>query len=426
MKNLLILIFMILTAGLFSTIFFEDHFIYNPGDNLGDQVAWTNTNTGDEIVISSGTLVHPWHDFYDHKVSFGGAGMDPYATYLTQTSGKLYACFVFRVTDVSSFTSDGYFCGLASSNTNFGPTLWLIRVTGEDKFQIGLHRRSGSSPDQIFPTQYELNQTIHIVMSYEFLAGDDIASLWINPPGMETPPDLTSIAGTEMTSLSRFFLRQDSTGETPIIDFDEVRVYSIWEDCLPVELSAFTANYSNGASTLQWTTQSENNNLGWNVYRSETDEVASGEQVNYQMIEGAGTTTEPTDYGFTDENEILPYTTYWYWIESVEQSGSTNLHGPAIVTTEDPSIIELPETTLLKSAYPNPFNPSTVIEFDIKENETGTLTIFNTKGQIIVSETFDTGYHQYKWNADDLSSGVYFYKLRTESFSKVHKMLMLK
>ena len=65
---------------------------------------------------------------------------------------------------------------------------------------------------------------------------------------------------------------------------------------LPVELSTFTAAYINSASTLNWTTQSESNNLGWNVYRSETEDFAAGSVQNADLIDGAGTTSEPTDY----------------------------------------------------------------------------------------------------------------------------------
>ncbi|HHE38074.1 MAG TPA: hypothetical protein ENL20_05825, partial [Candidatus Cloacimonetes bacterium] len=82
----------------------------------------------------------------------------------------------------------------------------------------------------------------------------------------------------------------------------------------PVELSTFTAIYANGSSLLEWTTQSESNNQGWNIYRSETD-LEDAVQINGSLIQGAGTSTEPTEYEFEDVDNLLFDTTYNYWLE---------------------------------------------------------------------------------------------------------------
>jgi len=77
-------------------------------------------------------------------------------------------------------------------------------------------------------------------------------------------------------------------------------------------------------------------------------------------------------------------------------------------------------------SYPNPFNPSTTISFDIKEDESGRLTIFNLKGQIIASEEFSAGQHSYQWDGYDSGTGLYFYQLSSESGTMTKKMLMMK
>ncbi len=197
---------------------------------------------------------------------------------------------------------------------------------------------------------------------------------------------------------------------------------------LPVTLSSFTAAYTNGNPTLLWTTQSENNNLGWNVYRSENEDFDQSIQLNYTLILGAGTTSQPTDYIFEDENETITGETYWYYLESVSGSGETENYGPISLTIpdEENNLPELPCKTILYGNHPNPFNPMTNIQFDIKQNETGILTIFNIKGQIVESQRFNSGKHNYSWNAENCGSGVYFYKLQTESFVELKKMLLLK
>jgi predicted outer membrane repeat protein len=88
--------------------------------------------------------------------------------------------------------------------------------------------------------------------------------------------------------------------------------------------------------------------------------------------------------------------------------------------------ILIPTITKLYQNHPNPFNPVTNIQFDIKENETGILSIFNLKGQIIETQRFNSGKHDYLWNAKDCSSGIYFYKLKAGDLQKVKKMLLLK
>ncbi len=80
----------------------------------------------------------------------------------------------------------------------------------------------------------------------------------------------------------------------------------------------------------------------------------------------------------------------------------------------------------LSQNYPNPFNPTTTIKFNIKENETGILSIYNIKGQRIISRQFEAGQHNFNWDASKQSSGVYLYKLQTDSFTEIKKMLLLK
>jgi len=78
------------------------------------------------------------------------------------------------------------------------------------------------------------------------------------------------------------------------------------------------------------------------------------------------------------------------------------------------------------SNYPNPFNPTTNISLDIKEGETGRLTIFTMRGQIVDFQEFNSGKHVYPWNAEKSGSGLYIYQLKTESCIETKKMLLLK
>jgi hypothetical protein len=222
---------------------------------------------------------------------------------------------------------------------------------------------------------------------------------------------------------------------------DEFAVNGNPDAPLPVTLSSFTATFSNGSSLLSWTTQSESNNLGWNVYRSKTENVEDYEQINEEMIEGAGTTTEQTDYTYADQNETIANNSYWYWIESVDQGGATTLHGPARIDIPDDED-ELPPELLsaygLAQNFPNPFNPTTKIAFKLTEAnaENAKLIIYNPKGQIVkVFTDLQTNGNELGsviWKGDDehgntVSSGIYLYKMKAGGrYTSTKKMILLK
>ncbi|HJY63983.1 MAG TPA: YCF48-related protein [Ignavibacteria bacterium] len=90
---------------------------------------------------------------------------------------------------------------------------------------------------------------------------------------------------------------------------------------------------------------------------------------------------------------------------------------------------EVPDKFSLSQNYPNPFNPNTFIDFAIPKTQMVNLIIYDITGAIIdvlVREQLSTGYYRYEYNAEKLSSGVYFYRLETESYSVSRKMIVLK
>jgi len=94
----------------------------------------------------------------------------------------------------------------------------------------------------------------------------------------------------------------------------------------------------------------------------------------------------------------------------------------------------IPEKFSLHQNYPNPFNPSTKIRFDIPSNTNGQLsnvklTVYNSLGSLVktlVNEKMISGSYETEFRGEDLSSGVYFYKLETEGFVQTKRMVFLK
>jgi len=90
---------------------------------------------------------------------------------------------------------------------------------------------------------------------------------------------------------------------------------------------------------------------------------------------------------------------------------------------------EIPSDYKLEQNYPNPFNPSTTIEFSIPKQSYVKVEVFNTLGEkvsALVSEELSAGNYKYDWNAENLSSGIYYYTLTASGFTQTRKLVLLK
>jgi hypothetical protein len=88
-----------------------------------------------------------------------------------------------------------------------------------------------------------------------------------------------------------------------------------------------------------------------------------------------------------------------------------------------------PQQFTLYENYPNPFNPTTTLRFDLPEVSDITLTIYNVLGQEVKTfnrQSTPAGYHSITWDATNVGVGVYLYKLQTKNFVKIRKMMLLK
>ncbi len=102
-------------------------------------------------------------------------------------------------------------------------------------------------------------------------------------------------------------------------------------------------------------------------------------------------------------------------------------------TSSEPEEIPGIQTELHKN-YPNPFNPETTISFSLAQAGEIKITIYNIKGQkvqTLVNDQLPTGKHSAIWNGTNdngkkVTSGIYFYKLKTDSYVETKKMMMLK
>ncbi len=196
---------------------------------------------------------------------------------------------------------------------------------------------------------------------------------------------------------------------------------------LPVELSSFTAMLtSNSFVSLAWVTETETEVAGYNVYRSADANASNGLKMN-QYIIPATNTSQQSSYSYTDSENLLAEHTYYYWLENVDMGGGNSMHGPISATITGQPVPVLPELSALSNAYPNPFRigASIKIEANIKAGETGTVSIYNIRGQNVKSYVVKPGINKLNWIAKDCGSGIYFYKLSTPSVNSVKKLVIV-
>jgi fibronectin-binding autotransporter adhesin len=199
---------------------------------------------------------------------------------------------------------------------------------------------------------------------------------------------------------------------------------------LPVNMLALTVLPKNGRTALlEWETASEQDNLGFVLYRSETQNGIFEELASYQTtttLRGQGTKLTETKYRYEDSRNTQPGKTYFYKLVSVDIDGTRHeitLGGQSIWS------VQLPFEYALDQNYPNPFNPVTTVQFSLEKPGKTVLEIYNVLGQkvaTLVNGELSAGAYRYQWNASGLASGMYFYRLRSDNFVATKKMVLVK
>jgi len=209
------------------------------------------------------------------------------------------------------------------------------------------------------------------------------------------------------------------------------QAYSVIQPDFIDEDSGPTIYLPIGGATLEYEIHNEgwineiyeysiNDNLGW-FSESGTIEISTGE---YSIIPISGLVSNT---GIIDTLEfiVIPqHAPLWYKVDTLFVSSQlSNSVGNLI-----------PQKFELFPAFPNPFNPSTTIQFAVGAMHTSTLKVYDINGRLVktlVDEKLDQGIYSVLWKGTDrfgrpASSGVYFYELQTEYFNQRRKMILLK
>ena len=218
-----------------------------------------------------------------------------------------------------------------------------------------------------------------------------------------------------------------SPNNIPVVAYEDnansskvsVMKYSATSDTpLPIELASFTVEVRNGIAEIAWQTASETNNSSFLVYRN--NEVIAN-------MDGAGTSSDPHTYVYVDD-QIIPGNTYTYVLADISYANEETKYSDRTVTVTLPEN-DIPTEFALDANYPNPFNPTTAISYQLSVISEVELSIFDmngTKVATLVNGSKPAGIYKVNWDASDFSSGIYFYRLQAGDFVDTKKMVFMK
>lgn len=194
---------------------------------------------------------------------------------------------------------------------------------------------------------------------------------------------------------------------------------NILNGALPVKLASFSAYVKQNDIVLNWVTTSEENNSGFEIYRS----MNGNEDWKYiGFVKGNGTKNTQSIYKFEDKN--LSKGEYEYALKQIDYNGNYEYF-----YMNDFVTISSPTKYFVSQNYPNPFNPVTKIDYELPEKLFVSLVVYDISGRevkALVNEYKDAGYYTVEFNASELATGVYFYRFRAGEYVKTMRMVVVK
>ncbi len=251
----------------------------------------------------------------------------------------------------------------------------------------------------------EIRLSLNETTGYRLFKTTNMGTSWVE----ETIPPEVAVSGIQHMRFVDQNLGFAGCGTGYVIKYTGI---------VPVELTSFTAAVNSfGHVVLNWSTATETNNHIFEIERKNGND----EYFTLGYINGAGTTTEPQNYSFTDNT--VGSGKFYYRLKQIDFDGKYQYSDE--VEVEANGLL----TFNLEQNYPNPFNPSTNIKYSVPETGNVKLSVYNTVGEevaVLVDGFSESGFFEVSFNASSLPSGVYLYKLQSANSVQTKKMMLLK
>ncbi|MCK4813659.1 MAG: T9SS type A sorting domain-containing protein [Candidatus Marinimicrobia bacterium] len=201
-----------------------------------------------------------------------------------------------------------------------------------------------------------------------------------------------------------------------------------------VELASFSGSLKKSAVLLKWVTLNETDNAGFIIKRSETGgqfvEITS--YLKNATLEGDTASTKRIRYSYTDF-EIVPGKQYTYQLESIDIYGNATMHKTIYIDANSVALnrkkVMGSEDFSLEASYPNPFNPSFVVPFNLTSSQYIDIKLYDMSGQLvrnIAGNHYQAGQYNIHVNCSNLGSAVYLLKTNIDGQQSTQKMLLVK
>ena len=319
-------------------------------------------------------------------------------------------------------TSDSKFV-ISGSTTSYGfgsydAFLMKADLSGNIEW---FHTYGGYTNDNGYDVveSYDLGFALTGRRSSNTLGGDDVYLIKTDASGLSNctfgtfNPNVFVISNLQAINLNMGTLSFVSAADLTLAAITPNSAQTTSCAIIPVELKSFEYWIENNNVILLWTTATEINNQGFKVLRD-------GNEIGF--VAGSGTTTELREYSFKDE--IVKPGTYHYFLVQIDYDGTTHSVGELEVI-----INNVPSDFILEQNYPNPYNPSTKIQYSIPEESFIKLSVYNSLGEKVadlVEGMKLAGYYEVNFDGSALPSGIYFYTLSTGKLTITKKMILLK
>jgi hypothetical protein len=399
------------------------NYIYNgaaaqiTGNGLPTTVKNLTINNAAGVTLSANTSVYGALNLINgnlltniNTLSLGTSISNPGT--LSVTSGKTIGNFTRWISNSSNILFP-----VGTSATKYTP-VELNNVVGSGAFTVnaipGVHPNApGSNVLQMYWQLTNAGLT-SVDLTFNYLDADVV--------GDENQYELGRYSGISWDILSPITL--NTTDNTASIS--GINSFSDWtlgeDGALPVELTSFSATSTGSTIRLDWQTATEINNYGFEVERMsivKSQQPDDWEKIGF--VNGHRNSNSPKSYAFVDDK--VSSENYSYRLKQIDNDGQFEYSSTVKVDLRNLSTFSLDQN------YPNPFNPSTTIKFSLPTASNVKITIFNLLGQEIqtlVDETKEAGIHEINFNAQNLNSGVYLYKIEAGSFLQIRKMTLVK
>jgi len=417
--------------GIYCQLLFDENFSYSPGllENVsgGRWFKFPQSGMTKNIEVLQGNLSYPGYVSSEGNYIFlEGVSTVQWLQRKCDTisSGSIYVSFLMSVKNMLSLELAGV--GFFSINQSFDNIpkchVYIRKTAFPDKFQLGI--RKAVTP--VFADSLlSVNETILVVIKYTFVpeVTNDSVFFWINPPLTkdEPKPDVIFCREADFYEIAGITLRPSYNSGN--IYIDGIRVAKNWEQApLPVELSVFTAQQKGDKVILDWKTETEIDNYGFDVERKIVSDYINEDWKKIGFLAGYGNSNVPRYYSFSDK-DLYNYAAYSYRLKQMDNNGSCKYSEEIKVDINKASAL------MLYQNYPNPFNTETTIKFSIPSDAHIRIALFNTLGEKIkeiASGFYRKGDYRININSEDLSSGIYLCLFTSGNEKKAIKISVMK